>query len=626
MVSIICVCFIICFCIALYGWGLLLHRITGYPVRNPIMTVVIGLGVAIFLGGVFNLLRFAYGWAFDGLLLVGIVLVAVFWKLRPELPRDKGEWLHVIILGLLVAVIMGFTVITQLPPKAFNFHDDFETYFAHPVRMLQTGTLFGSPLSSIGSATLGGQAVLHGIILNHFSIPYINGIDAVFGLFLCLTMSVSMIPLRATFLPVSIVCLLTVFFINPQYVNVSPLYIGSALMMVSILLFSNTHKSEGKADLPPPILIGLIYASLLAVKSSFLLFPLLHMCCLIIVLKLFGLDIRRLIRWSVNTSCMTLLFISPWILLHLPNYIRKSPFQTPPYATSILVGYPNLLSNTPLFWGATLADYTFVGVAIALAVFAFLIWSYREQIHSRRIALAGLAASGAAIVVAYPLMIFLGSLIAGYETELRYSIPFLIAGVPLIFPLDYLWSLKDKPFGFKYFISTVSLLLGVSIIFCFSQSLTDRIHQAYESGSILAFSELATSSQYINYNEEVLYGDTKFRIAAAQERIPSGEAVVVWVMTPFYLDYTRNIIFDAPGGISSSWAYIPDVNYFMFEYSGFAVRPLISHYAGTQSPYRLEQLGAKRYIIFLQYLDEIAKTADTLYNDGRIVVFRKHKK
>jgi hypothetical protein len=525
---------------------------------------------------------------------------------------------------------MNFTVETQLSPKAFNWHDDFEKYFAHPARMLQTGTLFGSPLSTLGSSTLGGQAVLHGIVLNHFPIFYINGVDAVFGLLLCLLLAVSMVPLRAIFLPISLISLHIVFFIDPQYVNVSALYIGSALMMASILLSADIQEHEGKkvGNLPPPILTGLIYAALIALKSTFVVFPLFHLSSSIIALKLFGVDFRRLFRWSLSTVGLTFLFLLPWFLLYFPHYMHATAVQSPCSTTIAPEKYPNLLSFTPLFYGTSFAQYTFIGIAIIFSVLGIVLRNRGENIHSRRVVLAGLAASGFTIVAAYLLIIYLSPLLSGYSTGLRYTIPFLIAGAPIILSLVYLWAIMDKSFGFKLSFAATALLLGALILVNFSKSLTDRIHQARESGSILAFSSLVTNREYIRYNEEVIHGDTKLRIAAAQKQIPQNQAAVVLINEPFYLDYKRNVIFDVdPAGTANPWAYMPDSDYFMVEYSGLAIRVSFNNWLrSTQYPARNERSIAEKYIAFLESLQKIRRNADVLYNDGRIVVFKKHRK
>lgn len=135
-------------CLSFYGWGLLCQRLAKYQVRNWIMTIITGVGVVIFLGGVLNLLRVAYGWAFDILLVIGVVLAGWFTRFKLKLPHKQSEWFCAAVPGLLIAAIMVFTVKTQLPPRVFNWHDDFEKYFAHSVRMLETGTLFGSPLNA----------------------------------------------------------------------------------------------------------------------------------------------------------------------------------------------------------------------------------------------------------------------------------------------------------------------------------------------------------------------------------------------------------------------------------------------------------------------------------------------
>ena len=61
-------------------------------------------------------------------------------------------------------------------------------------------------------------------------------------------------------------------------------------------------KMRKAENLPPPVLLGLIYAALIAVKSTFIVFPLLHMSFLIIALAVSGAAIRRLVRWSTVDS------------------------------------------------------------------------------------------------------------------------------------------------------------------------------------------------------------------------------------------------------------------------------------------------------------------------------------
>ena len=612
-------------CTALWGWGVLCQRLAKYPVRNWAVTIIFGLGTIIFWGGVLNLLRLAYGWTFDGLLLIGIVLAVKYRKFRPQLPRDTGEWFHLAILCMPIVLIMFFTVKTQLPPEAFNIHDDFEKYFAHPVRMLQTGTLFGSPLSALGSETLGGQAVLHAIVLNHFPVQYINGVDAVFGLLLCLLLSVSIFPLRAEFLPMCLIGLLMVFFINPQYVNVSSLYIAGAFIMTSILLLSDVHgyeNDEKTKKLPSPVLAGLIYAAPIASKSIFVLFPLFHLLSFVIVLKIFGVDFRRLVRWGLMTVGITLLFISPWIFLYLPNYIHSS-FAQIPHRADIVVAteeFPNLLSTSPLVYGASFAHYTFICIAPLVSVIGAVLWKRRE----RSIALAGLMAGGVAVAFVYLLLLSLGPAISGYETSVRYAVPVLIAGAPIVLSLIYLMAFRGGASWFKLSFVAIPLLLGILIIISFSSSLMDRIRQGYNSGSILAFSRLAAKSEYIGYSQEVIYGDTHSRVIAAQKHVPAGQAVVVLISTPFHLDYKRNTIYDAErSGIATPWAYVPDADYFLFEYRGSAVSTLEQYLNPT--PGRRERYISEKCILFLQFFQELRKNSDELYDDGRIVVLKKHR-
>ncbi|MGD0078877.1 MAG: hypothetical protein ABSB91_09690 [Sedimentisphaerales bacterium] len=610
-------------CLCLYGWGLLCLRLSKYPVRNWVMTIIIGLGVVIFLGGVLNLLRLAYGWAFDILFIIGIALAGWFTRFKFKLPRKVSDWLCAAIPGLLIVVIMLFTVKTQLPPKVFNWHDDFEKYFAHPVRMLETGTLFGSPLNALGSETLGGQAVLHGIVLNHFPIQYINGVDTVFGLLLCLLLSVSMFGLRAAYLPMFVLSPLVVFFINPQYVNVSALYMGSAFIMTSILLFScpdDFENNEKAGKLPSPVLTGIVFAALIALKSNFIVFPPLLLILFVTARAVFGRGLGRLIRWMLLTAGMTLLFILPWLLLYLPYYIHSSFAQVPHTADIVIpADRPlNLFSAQPLYYNSSPLHYTFLCMAIAAIITGVVLWKFKKHANIP----AGLAAGGAAIIIAYLLLALLSPFISGFEISIRYSIPFLIAGPAVIFSLVYLRAVENKHIGFRIAFAVITPLLGIPIIISFYSSCMARVRQASETGSILAFSSTAASKNFIEYNKEVLYGDTKQRVISAQQQVPAGQPVVALIGAPFYLDYKRNTIYDAErSGIATPWAIIPDVNYFLLRYKGPAVHS-IGEYLHP-FPGKRELYISEKCIAFLRFFEQLLHSADVIYDDGTMLVIRK---
>jgi hypothetical protein len=405
---------------------------------------------------------------------------------------------------------------------------------------------------------LGGQAFLDAFSVAFFPLPYINGVGAALGLFLCMMLASQFKRILAT---------LSVFIINPQYVNISALYTGSFLMMGAIVEEDS-------------VVTGLLYAGLIALKSTFVLFVAVHLAAT-----------RR-----VKAAGFAALFLAPWILLHAPHYLHLFGPTVADLGVRPVEGF-NIFSTTPLDYGSTPLAYTLLMVAVALC------GVLRHQVDA-------VALSCFAMPAAYLIMVYVsGPRNAGYEQAIRYFAPFAIAIAPVAFG-----SVESIPVA----IAAVSLA-------AFLPSLRDRMEQAVHSGSVLAFSWLAPDPDYIAYSQQVLYGDMRGRVREAQAKVPPGDAMVVWINAPFYLDFARNRVADVePGaGLIAPWSKIPSgAHYFIFEYGGYATVDEESYLDDmAEGPDFMRRVSAAR-LNMTRRLSELMRAApQKLYDDGSIAVF-----
>jgi hypothetical protein len=558
----------------LYGWGWLARRVLRAPTASWPATAGSGMAALVFLGGVLNLVRLAVPWALACLGAVGIGFGALgIWKDRPKKPDLNGLAWFVVPAIALICVIA-----TQVPPQAYNVRDDFQKYFSHPVRMLETGTVFGSRLNDIGLDTLGGQAFLDGFAAAFFPIQYINGVDAALALFLCMMLANEFKNILAT---------LSVGAINPQYVNISTIYTGSFLIMAALM-----EDSAGAA------VTGLLYAGMAALKGTFLLFAGVHLAAASFV---------RGFKWTLKVGLWGLVFVSPWIAVHAPHYI---------YAFSGGLGVAdhgvrveerfNLFSTTSLDYGSTPLDYT--GLMIAVGLCGVMIARVRRRIEMT-------AAACFASIATYLFILYVsGPRDAGYAHALRYFTPFAIGIAPVAFGAAAL-EFSNKP-QYRWIVAVVATvpLLG------FVPSLRDRVEESIHFGSELAFSWLAPAAGYLDYNREVLFGDMRQRVAAAQSKVPPGEEVLAWINAPFYLNFKRNRVDDIePGaGVIVPWAKLPDSHYLIFEYR--SSKEVTYKEDMAEGPDLLRQVAATR-LELTHRLNDIAQRSQKLYDDGGIAVF-----
>jgi hypothetical protein len=608
--------------ISLLGWGTSVARLARVGAQNWAVTLCVGLGAVVFLGGVLNLLGIAYGWALDAVVLSGIGLAIGFRRhTRSMLGPDAIEMSYAVPIGLLVLLVMGANIAIQAPPSAFNLHDDYEKYFAFPVRMLQTGTLAGNPLSTMGVETLGGVSFLHAVVINHFPITYINVLDGVIGLLLCLLLTVSVLPPRTQYLPYSALGVLVVAFINPQYVNASALYIGSAVVMASTLLLTERRADDAeKGSLPSPIVAGLLFATLCALKMSLPIFPVLQGAIFCAMVGLSDIPIRRTVKWGASTVVMTAAFLSPWLLLHLTHYLHLNPVPLQHQVDASAAWYSKLLSPGSLYWGGRWVSYTFIAAATAFAPLLLHLAKRRGSKLHPQIRLAGLASSAFAAAIAF--LLILAKAPNTDQGSLRYAIPILLGAAPVVLTLSVRCIEGDEGVRRRAVIGTIAAL-EMLIVAGFALNLAGRYFSARQSGNALAFRTFASDTRYLAYSRQVLFGDVADRIRSAQSAIPPGEAFLAAVSAPYHLDFRRNRVYETePSGVDRGWPYLPEsIDYFMIQVAGYAVRETVTQWTDV-APLDPERPWADRYGGFVRYIQRARRNAEELYNDGEIIVFK----
>jgi hypothetical protein len=542
----------------LWGWGSASQKLLRLERATWPATVALGLAVVVFVGGILNVARIAYPWA-----LAAVVAIGVFLALREGISFEMPP----VVVVLVIAIVTVFTIATQLPPGMYNGHDDFQKYFAYPVRMLETGTVFGSPLSAMGTQTLGAQAFLDAFVVALFPIIYINGVDAVFGLFLSMM-------LASRFGGTTLLCVASVVFIDPQYANISTLYCGSALILAITAVSA-------------PSALGLLYAALIAMKPTFAVFVAIHLLASV-----------RSIRWAGQTALATAGFLLPWVLLHAPHYLAglraKIPVPTP-VAGTVQRDSLNLFSFAPVEYGASPASYTLL--IIAMGICGAICFRERRLI----------ACCAAGIATFFVLIYVLGPLHAGYAQSLRYFAPVAIGLAPAIFG----WTCRSRRWA---------SIVAVLSLAAFSPSLWTRAQSAWKNRSVWSYAWSTADADYMEYMERVLVGPERETVRALQEKVPLGATILAWTNTPFYLDYRRNRIIDIdPAGIGNPWAVVPGAQYLIWDYNGFATR--------DEEWYRRQALdvgaGERRNAaLSLDFLRKLEGMGQVVYDNGEVKVVR----
>lgn len=586
------------FIVSLWGWGWGVRRVFGIAAGSASLTLGSGLAGLIFLGGVLNLIRLADAPALLGLVAGGLVL-AGFGRSESRAWVARLSWRDLAIL-VPVLLILTFTVATQLPPAAYNAADDYAKYFFHPVRMLATGTLFGSSMSDLGSETLGGKAFLDGFVVALFPLTALNVTDAVFGLLLCLLLAAQFSRGRGALVVVSGLGVLSVIAIDPQYMNISALYLGAALMMVAIALTVEDEKAAA---------LGLVYAAMIALKTTFALFVVVHLLLVVMALAV----ARREAWFGARVVGWTVVFVSPWVLLHLPHYF--SALTAPVNEVRNFGAGPReafgLFSVFWLTYGSSFLQFTLTVLAGVVAALV-LLWRSNARVPLLMGAVAGLTGAIAYLVMFY----VFGPRLSGTGEATRYFVPFAIGTVPAVLGIAAKHLARG---GWRNWVAIA--LAGLPVVI-FAPSMPARAVEAVQARFILAF-PFARTEDYRNLNTLVMSEAMAARVRKLQHMVPAGETLTVWINAPFALDLKRNPIIDMdPAGLATPWAALPASGYIIWEYGGYAMPMAPDGVARSGIVGVHERMIAGAELRFSALLERYAEEGALIFKDERFAVIR----
>jgi hypothetical protein len=621
---------------AFYGWGWLTRRLAALPHGTWPVTAALGLAFAIFLGGILNLCRAAVPLALAGIAIIGLALAGIAirqgriepvqWRGVVRAQRHMAPW------GLATLILTGFTVATQLAPSFYNHADDFTKNFAHVVRMVETGTLYGSPLNALGTEALGGQSILQGFIVGYFPLAFINSADAVFCFWLCLALAGSVAFGRPAVGLAASVGALAVFLIDPQYENVSSLYstvaIIAALMIVRVDPREGGERPSSWRQATAPALLS---AAAIALKPTSCVFLVFQFGAGAVISAWGTGDWRTRFAHAAQIPGLSAMFLAPWLLLYSPYYLiaLRHPIDTA-LADMIAGGGVSeirqwhdlllLLSPKTTFYGAPILAYTCLAAGLILCAIV-VIPRHRVDVASL-LYRAELGAAAVAAAAAYLFWVIVGPQQLLLTDTLRYSIPVLIGATSVALPLRAALTARGG--------ITICAVVAMLLLVLFASSTRQRVGTLLHQGSQLSYLHhwerwrLDRNREFVH---RALNGELKAEVQRLQEQVPPGQTFLGWTAAPFLFDFSRNVVLDANiAGLAQPWGRIPATRYIIWQHSEYGrTSEEVLKFEITRFGRRIAQLDA-RALDVLQWLQEIRPNSKTISDEDGVIVMQVDEK
>lgn len=645
---------------ACYGWGYALIRWTAIRDKDGFAFLsVVGIACLVFLGGVLNLVRFAYPVVLSILLLAGLIFFVIHcsenakmwlatWRAGNLLSPKKLKFTagHFLPAGILITAAC-FYALTLLPVAAFShYSDDSITYIPRSLRMVQTGTIAGNPFGLLGM-DLGAQAFLNGFILIGFPIEYLGGFDAVFSFALAGLLLIAFGKKFNLHWIYTVFALLGFMVINPQSSNLSALYTGSAIILGILFASCRLIDQMGKPGINaiPKIsvwILGVLFACLIALKTSFASYAVTYFTFFFTGLLLASKNKLAILKLCRIFTLAAFLALLPWLALHADNF--ASVIHAASHQSTVAFKYGTHMRNSNisiLFTTGSLrqgGSYLSYGM-IVLMLFMMGCYSLFNTFGNRfspsqRGYFLVASASCMAGVVNY----FFNGFVVPPPPAVRYSIPVFLASLPFAWLVASMAVSNTQHPAKSPNLTGMKMALVLSmpllIAILFWNNFVSRIEQAYYQHMSLPNS---VSDSSIEHYKFIASPDERKRIRGIQYLTQPAQKIFAWIAMPAHLDFSRNEIYSFSAlSLLDPWVNIPlngnvndmvqylrgrGIRYIMWEYGNESMVLEERHRQWLLSPVDKYRIMGERALYLSRMLPLIMKGGSFLYNADGMVLF-----
>lgn len=601
-----------------YGWGL--NRLLKLDISGVGLRLATGISFVLAVGGYLNLFSLVTKVSLTVLWLLGLALFFYYIVINRQslLIRLKLIWATLksdkAFLGLVIILTLVFLLkfSSLISPGDYNSHDDYQGYFAFPVKMIQTGSLGADPFSERRLVSgLGGQYFLDTFVYLFGDYKNFSMIDWSLGYLLL----VSAISSLASFLRLNKYLVLWItavaIFVPAGNVNITSVLVGAVIFLMLIrLLWQENFLTRDV------LVLSLGFSALCSLKNSFV--PVAVLFVLAIFFK--NYQVGRFKKILIKTTIFlisSILLLSPWLLA---SYQSNGTLLYPMLGSGFhATSYGSFPAPSSVIDFTSIVSFFFEIQNIYLFVFLlcliFAVVNFKNSFFTKN-------------ELYLSIILFLGILIIGYGTSgyatERYVFPFMFPITLTI--ISSLLSRFSKADSEKHRNLFLSLMIGLGILV------------GVGANDFLSYEFLALDRLKFGLKgSEIISRKDSDRYYNLQNVVPVGETILARLDQNYLFNFQRNNIFIVDYAGASSLPpgmpffqgpdplakYLLDqkINYVAYSYgneAGFSRE----EFATRLSPKTAAWIKAEaRYTLdFQDNLLALGKIKKRLYDDGQIFI------